>query len=169
MDSEKAWGTGWAAATDEWQAAQALGANDSVSKATREEISSRGKPLSDTDLSAFRERGSLLQTSLADEHPSGEVELYRGIKGAQAKKLGGEVGGEVELGVHGLSSWSTSRSVAAEFSGKSGRILSTTVKIKDVWSTGEHIMAHQIIRFSDQHGEYVIKTSGKTRAARVVR
>jgi hypothetical protein len=165
MDSEKQWGTNWAVAVDEWQAAQALGANDSVSRTTKDALK-EAKSLSDDDLKAFKTRVSLLHAQLEKDHPSGQVELYRGIKGPQAKKLDL---GAAELGVHGLSSWSTSRRTAEEFVGKSGRLLKTTASIKDVWATGDHVVANQVVRLTDQHGEYVLKTSGKSRPVHVVR
>ncbi len=166
MDSEKNWGSGWAAATDEWQAAQALGASTSASKTTVGLIKEQGKPLSVTDVAAFKERYNLLQKSLEKNHPSGEVTLYRGVKGPQAKKIEGRT---TELGVHGLSSWSDRQYVASEFAGKSGRVLQTNAKVKDIWTTGEHVVANQVVRIADQHGEYVVKTAGKSRTVNVIR
>jgi hypothetical protein len=104
---------------------------------------------------------------LLKEHPSGQIEVYRGIKGAQIKKLGTEE--EVDLGVHALSSWSTHVFTAQEFAGKKGAVLKTTISISDVWATGEHAMEHQLMRMADQHGEIVVLSSDKSRRVHVVR
>jgi hypothetical protein len=172
MDSEKDWGTGWTNATDEWQAAQALGASSSVSKATKEAMSEeKVKPLSDDDVKAFKERLDITHEHMLKENPEGTITVYRGIKGAQAKKAQGQIddNNELELGVHGLSSWSTYPSTAAGFAGKKGVIVAMDVPIKDVWSAGSRVLGSQIVRFTDQHGEVVVKTSDPSRRVRVTR
>lgn len=157
---------GWATAVDEWEAAQRLGGNGVTSKTTKDEFKrdSSRTALNDKELSGFKARREWMQQKFREVHGD-EVEVYRGVKGAYAKKL--PESGEVDLPSYALSSWSLSSTDAREFSGKTGRVIKTKIKAEDVWllpATGVR-SPHTI---ADAGNEVVVLNTGKTRRATVL-
>ncbi len=182
VDSGKAWGTGWIAAHDEWNAASKLGGSGSMPKATIEDAAEaasgsgwrKPKEMTEDALNAFKARREIFQKRLLAKNPDGFVTVYRGISGAQARKLIKENPAkdqEVDLGVHQLSSWSMDEYDAGEFAfgpkrKKVGVVLSARIPIKDVWTAGR--IGQGVIRFEDTMNEVVTLNAQKTIKAKVV-
>ena len=156
---------GWESAADEWAAAQALGANTESSRATKQAIASM-KELSEQDVAAFDARRKFAVESLRKEFGD-EVTLYRGVKGAQAKKIKESGEDEVELGVRSIASFATIRGSAEDFAGKNGVVVEVKVPVEDAWMV-RGVMPRGIVSFSDDAGEVVLMNRDKTRKARVV-
>lgn len=168
MESGNSWqGTAWESATDEWSAAERLGGNGSTSKTTKELLST-SSPLSDTDVAAFAARREFAVAALRAEHGD-EVTLYRGVKGAQAKKIRDSGQDDVDLGVRSLSSFATSKTSAAGFAGKNGVVVEVKVPVEDAWMVRDVMPRRMVNNFSDDAGEVVLLNKGKTRKAKVVR
>jgi hypothetical protein len=163
------WATNWdSGAADEWAAAQALGANKTLAKHTREVVAER-PGLSGADLKAYEERTEFVQEYARANVFKGEeeVEVFRGVRGAYAKRIPGEPGAEHDLKVYGLTSWTTSARKAQDFAGRGGTVVATKVKLKDVWNVQEIINSTSIVRYSDDTGEVVVKSDASTRKVRV--
>ena len=168
MESGNSWqGTAWESATDEWAAAEKLGGNGSTSKTTKELLSA-SSALSDSDVAAFAARREFAIAALRAEHGD-EVTLYRGVKGAQARKLQESGSDDVDLGVRSLSSFATSRTSAGEFAGKKGVIVEVKVPVEDAWMVRDVMPRRMINNFSDDAGEVVLLNKAKTRKAKIVR
>lgn len=167
IDSGADWQGGWATALDEWEAANRLGGNGQMSRATRNEFEGKTrtwltperKPLSESELRAFEARQRWMQEQFRKEYGD-EVEVYRGVSGAYAKKLPSQ--GEAEIPVYALSSWTTDILVAKEFArGRNGKILKTKVKAKDVWLLPRRGV-ESVIRVADARDEIVVLNREKT-------
>lgn len=168
MESGNSWqGTAWESATDEWSAAERLGGNGSTSKTTKELLLTSSQ-LSDSDVSAFAARREFAVAALRAEHGD-EVTLYRGVKGAQAKKIRESEQDDIDLGVRSLSSFATSKTSAAGFAGKNGVVVEVKVPVEDAWMVRNAMPRRMVNNFSDDAGEVVLLNKGKTRKARVVR
>jgi hypothetical protein len=168
--SQMEWNTNWAGATDEWQAAQALGASKNMGKATKDEIKERGKALSEKDVAAFKARQSFVAQHVRAAH--GEtVTVYRGIGKRQADKLRGEEGEpwgrEVDLPVYGLSSWSTKENIAAGFAGEKGFVVKAQIPASRAWNTNELVL-NRLVNFSDDHGEIAFTHGEATEKVTIV-
>lgn len=177
VSSKMKWQLGWAAAADEWEAANHLGGNKQASKLTKEELS--GPPqgysrprlaFTEEDKKAYRARQAWMQKKFRQEYGE-EIELYRGVKGAYAKKL--PESGEVDLPAYALSSWSANAYDAQQFMGKtpaarrSGRLLKTKVKVSDIWLL-PRVGTEDVIRVADARDEVVVLNKDKTRRATVI-
>ena len=167
MESGNEWqGTAWESATDEWAAAEKLGGNGSASKTTKE-LLAKSAAMSESDVSAFAARREFAVAALRAEHGD-EVTLYRGIKGAQARKIRESGQEDVDLGVRSLASFATSRTSAAGFAGKNGVVVEVKVPVEDAWMVRDVMPCRMIHNFSDDAGEVVLLNKKKTRKAKVV-
>ena len=124
--------------------------------------------MSDSDVAAFAARREFAIAALRAEHGD-EVTLYRGVKGAQARKLQESGSDDVDLGVRSLSSFATSRTSAGEFAGKKGVIVEVKVPVEDAWMVRDVMPRRMINNFSDDAGEVVLLNKAKTRKAKIVR
>lgn len=75
---------------------------------------------------------------------------------------------EVDLGVRGLSSWSTSEYDAGDFAGEKGAVLKMKIKASDVWHYTGATGARGVIRYVEDAGEVVVHSKTKTRRAEYV-
>lgn len=170
IESQMAWGTNFAGAAKEWQAAEKLGGSGSKGLAARSAVK-ESPPLSDDEVSAFRARQEFTQVYVRDQFAGkidaeGNIELYRGVSGSQGRKIREAGGQEVDLAVHSLSSFTLSRRDAEDFArGKNGVVLKVKVPVKDLWSAPRMTSPHQVIRFSEDSGELVVLNSAKYRRA----
>lgn len=169
LDSQMAWQSGWAALKPEWEAAQRAGGNGQMSKTAKEEMNNPGwkykEPLSESDHKAFAARREWMQQKFRELHGE-EIEVYRGVKGAYAKKL--PESGEVDLPGYALSSWTVDEFDAHEFAGSKGRVLRTKIKASDIWML-PRVGIESALKIADARNEVVILNTSKTRKAEVVR
>jgi len=164
-------------ALDEWQAAAKLGGNAQVSKTTASELNdsiagegsfrfrSKYQDLTNSDIEAFKARQAWMADRFKEEYGS-EVVVYRGVSKSFAKGLPNS--GEVDLPGYSLSSWTVSRSAAAEFaSGKNGRVVKAMIKPEDVWLLPRRGVESPI-KVADAGDEIVVLNRTKTRRAEIV-
>jgi len=164
MGSQLTWGTGHEVAAGEWLGAQALGASKEMSRTTAHAIKSSGIVMSPKLEAGYRARTAFAQAWIEKTYGK-EITVYRGIKGKQSKGIEESGNHDVALGVRGLASFSVSRFAASSFAGKTGKVLTATIKPSDVFSTNE-IGLKNVVRYGQDSGELVVMNSGKTRAVK---
>ena len=162
MSSGMDWNTYPDGATKEWQAAQAQGANTSISNTTRDALKN-AEPLTEKEKAAFAARTQFVQAKVEKEHGA-EFTVYRGVNGAYAQKLKGL--DDVAMPVRGLTSFTTDKRYAYDFAGKNGVVVSATVKASDVFWTNESA-PNRVVRYENDRGEKVILSKGPTMAVKI--
>lgn len=163
VNSQTRWGSSWAVATDEWEAAQRLGGNGNMGRETKEKLKQKGNPLSEKEVKGFEARREWMQQKFREKYGD-EVEVYRGVKGAYAKKL--TLAKDIDLPSYTLSSWSVNAYDAMQFAGKAGHVLKTTIKAEDVWLLPSNGVQSPI-KVSDEHDEIVVLNREKTRRVKL--
>ena len=157
MGSQYRWNIDHTGAAAEWAAAKALGGNGSGGSTKKEPT------LSQKELDAYTARQEFTQDFVRANYGN-EIEVYRGIKGLQAKKLREAIEGgasEADVSVRSLASYSVSFKDAQEFAGGKGAVFKVKVKASDVWSTNE-LGVRDVVRFKEDRKEFVMLNRAKT-------
>ena len=156
MGAQARWNVSPDNALKEWAGAYELGAN------THKRIKELPK-LSEKEVAAYRARTEFVQQYVKEKHGK-EIELFRGVHGAQAKKISKAILDEGEAAIdfaqYGLASWTTDVYDTNFFAyGKNlrgqGAVITFKANYRDVFSIDE-IGVRSPLRFSEDRGEFVL-------------
>jgi hypothetical protein len=150
-----------------------------VFESSKELDAASGK-LSGDQQRAYETRAAVHQELFSRDHPDlidaeGNVTLYRGVTGPQAKQL--EEGKDVSLVVRSLSSWTLSKRDAQGFAErlnatgratKYGALLEAKVHLRDVWSVPREYGPQPAMRYADDRHEVVVRARSGSVASRVL-
>jgi hypothetical protein len=168
LAAQRKWtGDNWEEDTLDWRAARLLGASRSASEETNAALRDEKAGPTSAELTAVEARVKATQEILRAEHGD-IITLYRGVQFEQADILKNvELGEDVDLGVHGLSSWSTSLKTAKTYADQSrnGVVLKSEIKIDDVFMSAKY---GPTPKYKVDKTEVVIMSKTATRKAELV-
>ncbi|MBI3184709.1 MAG: DNA adenine methylase, partial [Myxococcales bacterium] len=173
LEAQATWNTNYDSDTKDWLAAQRMGASDSVSRTTADAV--KAATLDEANFRAIQERVGFTQEWVRQTYGE-RVIAYRGIKGRQAgavqkaleeAEAAGITSDQINLAVHGLSSFTTSKTKAFDFAGRGGVVVQTSISYKEVFLAND-LGAKGIIRYSDDHGELVVLSRKPARRVNVI-
>lgn len=176
VKSQMDWQSSPSKAVDEWKAARALGMSEAVPQDVKAQLE-QNPEMDRKTLKAFMAREEFTQAFLREKY-AGQIDsedritLYRGVSGPQAREIQRLKKDDIDVGVHGLSSFSTDIQSARDFAfvvSKSlrGAVLEVKVPVKEVWAAPQDL-SPQGFKYLNDRGEVVVRSKTGTRSARVI-